>query len=706
MGKRQQLQRMREYGFPVPAFRTITWEEWQSDAAVDGQGWSFPLAVRSSYLDEDGTESAQAGQYHTELWVSEGQLADAVDKVFASYPTTMGTEVVVQEMIDPDYSGVLFAWRNTVWKGEIIAGQGSALVAGRATPDVFLLPRFGRDDLWFSRIFWPWPGAPLSGRAANRGLLHLSALTQKLLQVFSECAGLDIEFAIKDGRVWLLQARPITTPAEAEEVLTTANHREILPPQPSHLMTAIIRDAGEGLFSYYQRADPRLPDRSFIWQSNGMPWINLSALLDCMVAWGLPTDLVCRSVGADDIYSVRGRPWRMLGSIPVFLRLLRQQFGLRKRIHDWVKYHRGWQHWQREERNILWDTDPVAAFDHWLQDFSTLYVELVTHMQNLTAAMSGPVQLLDKLGVLSRDSVQLPKKSSSTEYLRAFQELRTGALARTDFLRRYGHRGFYESDIGQPRFFEYSEKEWQQLQGNTPADRETSEPKPKTSMARWRQQLLSPVIKLVHMREWIRNVSMYLFWQFRRELKRELEKRYGKGFRFSRHTPEELRQVLQKYNAGDQPPPPHDEEQSGWDMDTFLANRQGRRVPVARLTGVGEASGANTAIGIFPGEVTGVVWRVQAANFSNMTPPQGENIILVADALDPGWVPYFSQVDAVVAYTGGLLSHASIMLREAGIPAVTQCPRTIVLQTGDRIRINGRTGSVEQLSGKIEPASS
>jgi len=167
-----------------------------------------------------------------------------------------------------------------------------------------------------------------------------------------------------------------------------------------------------------------------------------------------------------------------------------------------------------------------------------------------------------------------------------------------------------------------------------------------------------------------------------------------------------LRQVLQKYNAGDQPPPPHDEEQSGWDMDTFLANRQGRRVPVARLTGVGEASGANTAIGIFPGEVTGVVWRVQAANFSNMTPPQGENIILVADALDPGWVPYFSQVDAVVAYTGGLLSHASIMLREAGIPAVTQCPRTIVLQTGDRIRINGRTGSVEQLSGKIEPASS
>lgn len=703
MGKHQQLQRMQEHNLPVPAFRVLTWAAWAARREAPVANLAFPLAVRSSYLDEDSTDSAQAGQYHTGLWVSAEQLPAAIDAVFASYPTTEGTEVILQEMVDPDYSGVLFAWRHSVWKGESIAGQGQALVSGQQTPDTFLLPRFGRDDLLLSRIIWPWPGAPLPARPANRALLQLSVLTQKLLALFPEGEGLDIEFAIQNGRLWLLQARPITTPEEAEEVLTTANHREILPPKPSHLMTAIISQAGEELFGYYQKADPKLPGRSFIWQSNGMPWINLSALLDCMVAWGLPTVLVCRSVGADDVYTVRARPWRMLAKLPVFLRLLRQQWGLRRRIHDWVKYQRGWQHWQREERRILWETEPVAAFDHWLRDFSGLYVELVTHMQNLTAAMSGPVQVLDKLGVLSRESVMLSQKSSSTDYLYAFQQLRSGALDQRDFLRRYGHRGFYESDIGQPRFFEYTAGQWEQLLGGTDVKLHTASVQKKKGT--WRERLLQPVMRLVHLREWIRNVSMYLFWQFRRELKQEMEQRYGERFPFSAYTPEELRTVLEQHSTGDTPPPPGEERQSGWDMDTFLANGYGRRLPTQHLKGVGKGAPASTAIGIFPGEVTGTVWRVRAADFTEMTPPQAGKIILVADALDPGWVPFLSRVDGVIAYTGGLLSHASIMLREAGIPAITQCPRTLQLKTGDRIRMNGRTGSVERLVEKTKASS-
>lgn len=71
--------------------------------------------------------------------------------------------------------------------------------------------------------------------------------------------------------------------------------------------------------------------------------------------------------------------------------------------------------------------------------------------------------------------------------------------------------------------------------------------------------------------------------------------------------------------------------------------------------------------------------------------------ILVADALDPGWVPFFSQVDGVVAYVGGVLSHASIILRESKIPAVTQLPAQVALKTGDWVEMDGQTGRVDKV---------
>jgi len=705
MGKLEQLQRIRAAGLPTPAFTALSWEAWKENRDTQVGDLAFPLAVRSTYADEDTSTSAQAGQYHTELYVFSDKLPQAIDAVFAAYPDPDNSQVILQEMIDPDLSGVLFAFRHAAWKIEWTPGQGEEMVSGKRNPHTFLLPRFKRMDHWMSRFWKFWGGPDGLAQDKRRAFIHFSYLAGRLLALYPDVAGLDIEFAIIGNRVHILQARPITTPREAEEVLTAANHREILPPDPSPFMTGIIEQAGPKLFAYYQSVDPKLPDRSFIRVATGMPWINLSALLDTMVAWGLPTSLVSRSVGALDVYQVGLRPWRILGKLRVFMRLAKQPFGVGRRVREWVLRKRGWLHWRKEERTEWWEEDPAMALQHWMDDFSRLYVELVEHMQQLTAAMSGPVQLLDRLGLLSQNTIKNGPQSRSTDYLQAFRELRAGSLEKEVFLHRYGHRGFYESDIGVRRFNEYSSQDWSALIGSGQAPKERSvEKDKKNQVLNW---LLKPVNQLIHTREWLRHVCMYFFWEMRREILVKTNRHLPPEITFSDAKPDELLSLLsgdltteefiRKINSR--------EPVSGWDLNTFLANGMGRRLVLPDWSASEKQS--NAGIGIFPGKIEGVVWRVHRADVANLQPPEAESIILLADALDPGWVPYFDQVQGVLAYVGGLLSHASIMLREAGIPAITQLPETVSLKTGDFIRMDGQSGEVDLLeSGTLVSKSS
>jgi pyruvate,water dikinase len=69
--------------------------------------------------------------------------------------------------------------------------------------------------------------------------------------------------------------------------------------------------------------------------------------------------------------------------------------------------------------------------------------------------------------------------------------------------------------------------------------------------------------------------------------------------------------------------------------------------------------------------------------------------ILVTRMTDISWTPLFTSAAAVVTDIGAPLSHAAIVARELGIPAVVGCQdATMRLQTGDRIRVDGNTGIV------------
>jgi pyruvate,water dikinase len=95
------------------------------------------------------------------------------------------------------------------------------------------------------------------------------------------------------------------------------------------------------------------------------------------------------------------------------------------------------------------------------------------------------------------------------------------------------------------------------------------------------------------------------------------------------------------------------------------------------------------------GQVEGVVRCLDTAE-------QGEQLqegeVLVTVLTDIAWTPLFLRAAAVVTDVGAPLSHAAIVARELGIPAVVGCgDATMRLKTGDRVRVDGSRGTVEIL---------
>ena len=69
--------------------------------------------------------------------------------------------------------------------------------------------------------------------------------------------------------------------------------------------------------------------------------------------------------------------------------------------------------------------------------------------------------------------------------------------------------------------------------------------------------------------------------------------------------------------------------------------------------------------------------------------------ILVAPITAPSWAPVFGKIGAAVTDIGGMMSHAAIVCREYGLPAVTGTAfGTTTITTGTRIRVDGSTGTV------------
>jgi pyruvate,water dikinase len=90
---------------------------------------------------------------------------------------------------------------------------------------------------------------------------------------------------------------------------------------------------------------------------------------------------------------------------------------------------------------------------------------------------------------------------------------------------------------------------------------------------------------------------------------------------------------------------------------------------------------------------------VNAGDFGRMK----RGAILVAPAIDPSWTPLFTLASGVIVEVGGVLSHASTIAREYGLPAVANVRHaTRRLRTGERVRLDADRGVVRRLQEEAD----
>ncbi|NOQ73726.1 MAG: phosphoenolpyruvate synthase [Crocinitomix sp.] len=198
------------------------------------------FAVRSSAVLEDGKQFSFAGQFETHLYVQWQDLPKFIKNIWKSnfsarvstYLQTnklepqLGIGVVIQEMIDPDVAGVAFGINpNTgAENSKVICsvyGVGEGLVSGELNADTFNLD----GDKIVSELVKKERKAiraasgqidfvPVSKEEQENASLHpdqLHIIAEQLDLLEKKLGGpQDVEFAIKDETLYLLQTRPIT----------------------------------------------------------------------------------------------------------------------------------------------------------------------------------------------------------------------------------------------------------------------------------------------------------------------------------------------------------------------------------------------------------------------------------------------------------------------------------------------------------------
>jgi pyruvate, water dikinase len=116
----------------------------------------------------------------------------------------------------------------------------------------------------------------------------------------------------------------------------------------------------------------------------------------------------------------------------------------------------------------------------------------------------------------------------------------------------------------------------------------------------------------------------------------------------------------------------------------------------AATAGAGDGVGDVSGYAASPGVVEGVARVVRSVDEIG-TVQQDE--ILVCSVTAPSWGPVFPKIAAAVSDIGGMMSHAAIVAREYGLPAVVGTGNaTSAIKTGDRVRVDGNTGTVTILS--------
>lgn len=765
-GKGGMLARMFQGGYPVPEGFVILPSAFQGEK-LNEKAWNEILvflnairknkagalfAVRSSALSEDSAQASFAGEFETVLNVqTDENILEAIYTVFRSrqservkaYSSVQGIEeshqiaVVIQLMITSEISGVLFTadpitgnFANMT--GNYVYGLGEQLVSGEANAYDFKLSRpKGKYD------------GPEEFKKYAVNLYQYAVKLEKELG-----SPQDIEWAVAKGKLYLLQARPITTLApgnpdtyeineslERDNLWVNTNVGEAIPDVVTPLTWSLVRalDIESGFVPGY-----------YLWSGNicGRIYSNISQRLSAITALYGSSKLGLKILG-----EVFGQIPEGL-TIPVYpftrMDVLKAMFpGIRyylKKNREVSKslsqFIQDTPEWCRRTKAAIKNTNTKEELlGLWKRELGPYNTEawwgLIVSGSKAVLALTLSKKLVELVGTEDANrllsNLRGNSELASLGPVMGISKVLKGEMSREEYFKQNGHRGPHEFELSIPdpsedvNWLERQIKEFKE--SDTDADKLLQKQHIQYDTAwkrfverfpkkvKWLEKQMAKASEGARIREAARSEFVRVFRVVRAFVLKageltgigedvfffyinEVEALLADGDVKIKYIPAR-KENYEKYKAL----PPFPTIIRGRFNPLEWVKDPNRRMDFYDSTmPIAVAFNSETLEGFAgaAGRVEGIV-RFLAA------PEEGEKLkpgeILVATTTNVGWTPLFPKAAAIITDVGAPLSHAAIVARELGIPAVVGCGNaTVKLKTGDRVIVDGGKGTVHILA--------
>lgn len=758
-GKAKGLDLLIRNHFKVPKGFVITEIDQVDEAALYQVFDAMAVAqvsVRSSASNEDQSGASNAGQYETCLFVDRPHLMESVRKCLDSleshrvkdyaehFGLGAGTmNIVVQEMIDSDKAGVMFTASPN--KGsdiliEAVDGQGENLVSGQVTAHRYEISR---------KCYRPCADDLLDEGEIRR----LYDAGKQIRTTFGEEK--DVEWALKDGELYFLQMRPITTEIiDIEEfdrdddlsghLFTKRNVGEMMPGAVTPLTLTTSAKAIDYGMRYmlakagaYQSPDDEKPLR-LISSISGHLFFDMNLLYNMHAKVGVanPQSMNLSIMGEyhdfPPIAAEYANPLvRSINSVKFLKFVLSGHRAMKKfdalltRVH-FAETDSCRELYKSIDANIaLLDESLIyhyASSAYSGSSSSTLYMMLDKYFpdkqeyQSFLSHLLSNIPNIESADILSRlqDLAQLIKKQSpeavgfTADQLLEYIKNNEAVNAKyQEFLEHHGHRCIKEAEM--------RNKPW----------RENEIP-----LMNYLLSIINSPMSLVQKEEEIDYRKEFTF--VKNPLLKAAAISYAKKSRQAvvdrESTKSQLIKLIDMFKTQYARLAnllvtenllsdadliyflTHEEIGQLINGDTALHSMAVRRrkayaiqeelsfddiyigKPTADLFDIEQNDGVLKGVPVSNGECEGVVHIVYSVDDAN-TLQKGE--IMVARFTDIGWTPYYSIVNGLITEIGSSLSHGAVVAREYALPAIVNVKgATKILKNGDYIKMNASKGTI------------
>jgi pyruvate,water dikinase len=747
-----------------------------------------PVAVRSSATAEDLPGASFAGQMETYLNIrgAEAVLA-AVRRCWASLwtaraisyrarqgiaPSAVSLAVVVQELLAADAAGVLFTANPVNGRRDQMVldgawGLGEALVSGQVTPDHWVVrartgavleAHVAHKEVMTTRQEHGTVLAPVPAALRDRPVLdtaQVAALTDLGRRVADHYgAPQDVEWALAQGQLYLVQSRPITSlfplpqpepPASAgERVYVCINILQGLVAPFTPLGIAAFRTIGRGIAgligvrvrrgaappAFKVAADRIFVDvtpllqnpttRALLLGGSGAIDRQVSAILRFLVERDRNPVTPARP------FPFRLHPGFLLRKLGQLVRAILFPDAARARVLART---------EARVRALEQRAESLRGLEQrrrFVEDvLPTIGPEVLSHFLPLVGSAFLAIRLLRAW--IGDDRALQPVLRALPYNPTTEMDLALWAVARRlgdervapsvdhpavqAFLARYGHRAACEIDLGVPRWREdptpilnilatylthgpEADPQRHFRQGEALANETAAHLIARVRREKGRLRaasvrfLLRRVRALAGLREYPKFYAVRILAAMRRVLT-------GAGAELVATGSLDRADDVFFLDLRDLQAPSELRPVAAANRAEYEREQSRRAIPRV-MTSTGEAfftaptttPGALQGTAASPGVYEGPVRVVFDPREAKLQP--GE--VLVALGTDPAWTPLFLSAGGLVMEIGGMMSHGSVVAREYGIPAVVGVAgATQRLQTGQRVRVDGENGQVVPL---------